>query len=462
MPLLYLKVLAVGPGQVGKTTFFKRLTGQMQWDIQTAQQETMPQGSTGQAEMQVVHIEYSNRTVAISLNRSTWDILEEIDLVKHISSLVSLLKMSEPSTADIKLGSHSGLEKSEANPIVEYTSSQSEQVLPEVCSVNDSEDEQEIQDNVKPTTHKRIKADENLQQLIQKEKVHVFLPSHEPTKIDKVISEFKKLRHSSMLTETTINLDAVINLADIGGQPAFLEMLPSLTVGPAMYLVFMKIIEGLKTQYPVRFRRQGNKTSTEHKEYMYTCEEVIFTALSSIACFGNSDEEVEQYVTDKTVSKRTNSLALLMGTFADALLKESKKDGNLKNEEVYKMEQQLKQQLTDTEFYTNDLIAFSDSTKGEVLFRIDNKNGGETEVRKYRKLLETFMERKFKKFNIPTPWLMFSICIKILALHEEKHDILFDDCVKIGKKLHMSKQMVTSRLAISPQVHWSSHVFSRK
>ena len=438
--LLYLKVLAVGPGQVGKSTFLKRLTGQMRWDIDTAQQETVPQGSTGQAEMQVVHIEYSKRTVAISISRSTWDILDETHLEKHISSLVSLLKTSEPSTADSKLESYSGHEKSEASPIVEFTSSQPEQVLPEVCSLSDSENEPEIQDHVKPT-HERIKADLNLQQLIKEEKVHVPLHSHEPTKIDKVLAKFRKLRDSGMLAERTINLDAIINLADIGGQPAFLEMLPSLTVGPAMYLVFMKIIEGLKTQYPVRFRCQGNKTSTEHKEYMYTSEEVIFTALSSIACFGNSDEDVEQYVTDKTVSKRTNSLALLMGTFADAL-KESKKDGNLKNEEVCKMEQQLKQQLTDTEFYTNDLIAFSDSTKGEVLFRVDNKSGGETEVRKYRKLLETFMEKKFKKFNIPTPWLMFSICIKILALHVGKHVVSFDDCVKIGKELHMSKQMV--------------------
>ena len=59
VPLLYLKVLAIGPGQVGKTTFLKRLLGQMQWDIDTATQESQPLGSTGQAEIQIVHIKYS-------------------------------------------------------------------------------------------------------------------------------------------------------------------------------------------------------------------------------------------------------------------------------------------------------------------------------------------------------------------------------------------------------------------
>ena len=423
--LLFLKVLAIGPGQVGKTTFIRRLTGQMQWDIDTAQQESLPQGSTGQAEMQVVHIEYSKRTVAINLAISQWEVLKESQLEKHISSLILLLKASH------------------------FEENECEEALSVVASSSDSEDEQATHNSVQDIERQifTTKKEERGQIIVvnpQKlQKRHLLLP--ESTKINKVLDKYEKLLRRCMLDDRTVSLDAVINLADIGGQPAFLEMLPFLTVGPAMYLVFMKIIEGLKTPYPVRFMREGNKTSTEHKECMYTSEEVIFTALSSIACFGNSDEDVEQYVSDKTASKRTISLALLMGTFADAL-KDSEKDSKLKREEVNKMEQQLKQQLTETDFYKDDLIAFSDSTKRQVLFRIDNKSGGKAEVKWYRKLLETFMERRFKKFSIPTPWLMFSICIKILALHEQKQVVSFDDCVEIGKKLNMSKQMVTVAL----------------
>ena len=446
--LLYLKVLAIGPGQVGKTTFIRRLTGQMQWDIDTAQQESLPQGSTGQAEMQVVHIEYSKTTVAIELGTSKWDVLEESQLEKQISSLVSLLKESQQSTVHSK--TDSGYIKSSAHPIptVVDHSVITEEVFSEITSSSNSEEKQE--DEEEPHIDEQEDSNQDnaaiLQQLSKKEQQQLlFLSPKESTKIDKVLTYFEKLRKDSILVDRAINLDAIINLADIGGQPAFLEMLPSLTLGPAMYLVFMKITEGLKTPYPVRFRREGNKTSTEHQEYMYTSEEVIFTALSSIACFGNSDEDVERYVSDTTASKRTVSLALLMGTFTDAL-KDSEKGSKVKRKEVSQMEQQLKQELAETGFYKDDLIAFSDSTKGEVLFRIDNKSGGETEVRKYKKLLETFMEKKFKKFNIPVPWLMFSICIKILALQEGKHIVSFHDCVEIGKQFNMSEQMVTVAL----------------
>ena len=477
--LLYLKVLAVGPGQVGKTTFIKRLLGQMQWDIDTAAQESQPLGSTGQAEIHVVHIEYSKRTVAIDLGISKWEILEESELEKHISSLVSLLKEPQSSTSDSEVNTDSGSERSapHTDPIFtvedhcidsasdevnddssseladeECYSSEPDEALLEHTSSSDSEDEDCALDCVEqPLVDERENMNqataETPQQLLIKERLEPSLISlKEPTKIDKVFIEFRKRRDGSMFVDRTIvSLDAIINLADIGGQPAFLEMLPSLTVGPAMYLVFMKITEGLKTPYPVRFRREGSKTSTRHKEYLYTSEEVIFTALSSIACFGNSDEDVEQYVSDKTAPKGTNSLALLMGTFADAL-KDSEEDSELQQDEVSKMEHQLNQQLTETDFYKDELIAFSDSTKGEVLFRINNKSGGEAEVKTYKKLLETFMEQKFKKFNIPTPWLWFSICIKILALHEGKHAVSFEDCVEIGERFDMSKQMVTVAL----------------
>ena len=280
--LLYLKVLAIGPGQVGKTTFIRRLTGQMQWDIDTAQQESLPQGSTGQAEMQVVHIEYSKRTVAIELDTSKWDLLEDSQLEKQISSLVSLVNKSQQSNLRSKTDSSYTI-KSGAHPIhtVEYQSEIPEEAFLEITSSSNSEDKQDDQDSEEePHTDEQEDSNQEveaiLQQLSTKEQQQLLLLSpKEPTKIDKVLTYFEKLRKDSVLVNRAINLDAIINLADIGGQPAFLEMLPSLTLGPAMYLVFMKITEGLKTPYPVRFRCEGNKTSTEHQEYMYTSEEVI-------------------------------------------------------------------------------------------------------------------------------------------------------------------------------------------
>ena len=436
--LLYLKVLAIGPGQVGKTTFIRRLTGQMQWDIDTAPQESLPQRSTGQAEMQEVHIEYSKRTVAIDLGLSKWDILEESKLEKQISSLTALLSHQ---------GTVSGSEITETHPIAsaEHLSSGPGQALSDISAVSALEGEQPVLSTKEQTLISKQDnevAELNSQELPKEERLELQSPTS--TKITKVLAKFQELRKlSSSQADSTTTPDAIINLADVGGQPAFLEMLPSLTVGPAMLLIFMKITEGLKTPYPVRFRREGSQSTTEHEEHTYTSEEIIFTALSSIACFGNLDEEVEWYVSDKVAPKRTNSLALLMGTFADAL-KDCKKDSNLKNE-VRQTEQQLMEQLKVTNFFKDGLVEYS--TKEEALYRIDNKSGGEAEVMKYRKLLERFMQKYFKKLNIPTPWLMFSICIKILAFQEGKQVVSFDDCVEIGKQLNiMPEQKVTVAL----------------
>ena len=73
--LLYLKMLAIGPGQVGKSTFLKRLKGQMKWDIDSAPQETHPQCSTGQAEMEQVYVSYSRQTMAVT-SSSQWHLFE--------------------------------------------------------------------------------------------------------------------------------------------------------------------------------------------------------------------------------------------------------------------------------------------------------------------------------------------------------------------------------------------------
>ncbi len=108
----------------------------------------------------------------------------------------------------------------------------------------------------------------------------------------------------------------LFNVADVGGQPAFLEMLPSLTIGPALYLVFMNLEQKLGSRYSVPFKCKDS-TMNLCKDYSYTSEEVLFSALSSIACFGHPDEQVEIYV-QKPASGDTeqkDSLALLVELF---------------------------------------------------------------------------------------------------------------------------------------------------
>ena len=69
---------------------------------------------------------------------------------------------------------------------------------------------------------------------------------------------------------------------DTGGQPAFLEMLPALTMGPAPYLISFRLNQELKQTYDYVSKKNEQVLLGDS---LYTVEEVIFQALSSIACF---------------------------------------------------------------------------------------------------------------------------------------------------------------------------------
>ena len=109
-----------------------------------------------------------------------------------------------------------------------------------------------------------------------------------PNEISDMFLEYETIRMKCKLNlqESDVEIvDTIINVADVGGQPAFLEMLPSLTIGPALYLVFMKLLQSLKKPYPVQYKSKKALKATVSEDYSYTTEEIIFSALSSIACF---------------------------------------------------------------------------------------------------------------------------------------------------------------------------------
>ena len=173
----------------------------------------------------------------------------------------------------------------------------------------------------------------------------------------------------------------------------------------------------------------------------YTLQEVIFCALSSIACFGLSDKEVEKYLTKENEAKKTSSLAVLFGTFADKIITED----NVTT--LANAESALKSLLESTIFYRNSLISFPnpdnpDHAGSQVFFQVNNQTGSEHEILRYRKLIQEIIEQKFQKYDIPTSWLGLSICLKILATKRATYKVSFYDCVKLGEHFKMNQKEV--------------------
>ena len=410
--LSYIKILALGPGQVGKSTFLYRLLGLMEGNILTADPKTQPQSSTGLTELHEACITYTSMTGAIMQER--WRVFDKSsDLQCQLDGLMSLVTEQRP--RKIPIHTAEGL-------------SSSNKQLPQQLQ---DEHENNIEDVQKPfpdTTKKaRLTATEDTLPSCHPS-LNMSSQSPQMCNINRTIKEFKQLQAECnlKLTSNKEKFHILFNIADIGGQPAFLEMIPALTIGPAFYLVFMKLLQGLTTQYPAAFKCKDGRGSNLCENYTYTSEEVIFTALSSIACFGHADEEIEKYIADS--GDKTSSLALLVGTFKDKI-----KDENF----LEKLDSQVKLQLDATDFYKKGLVFRTN------FLRVNNYSAPETEIEDQRRLFEVIFKQRFHKYVIPTRWLALSICLKLLARVENKYEVSFDDCVKLGNQLlGMKEEMV--------------------
>ena len=427
IPLLFLKMLAIGPGQIGKSTFLKRLMGLMKWDLDTAPQEAHVQRSTSLTEMKQVYVKYSRTLVQCefakvdgTLTNQWLPIKSEDEIQEQINVLMYLIakKDKEQNQSD--------------SDVARNTIEQPTTRKPEFQN-QDTNSEME-----NPTTNEKSS--------VKQEGVETTQSSDLAIEIFKALEEYENIRmkcklasqkssgHEQQDSGTSDSEMILINVADVGGQPAFLEILPSLTIGPAMYLIFMKLTQDIKTPYSVEFKPQSSTHKKVCSAYTYTTEEVIFSALSSIACFGHSDKKVESVIFHcKDAAKvATNSRVLLLGTYADEAT----------DDRIEKLEDQLWKQLKETKFYDEGLIEYTDD--GEVLMRVNNKSGGEEEVKEFKRLFETVIRNNFMIYEIPIKWIEFSVCLKLLAKQKNTYEISFSECKAIGesKPFNMKEDMI--------------------
>ena len=103
----------------------------------------------------------------------------------------------------------------------------------------------------------------------------------------------------------------LVNMVDTGGQPAFLEMLPVLTMGPALYLIFFRLDQELKKTYQIQHVSKS-KEGVQLGDSSYTVEEVIFQALSSISWFSCGSPK-------KAIMPKPSHAAVLIGTHKNLL-----------------------------------------------------------------------------------------------------------------------------------------------
>ena len=227
----------------------------------------------------------------------------------------------------------------------------------------------------------------------------------------------------------------IVYMQDTGGQPELMDMLPALTIGPSLYLLFCRLNDKLNDTFEVRYRDPS--VADEGAKSKLCLSDYILTIFSSIFCVHQAkqnrglDHKRDDSITKKKklLSKSSKTIAYIIGTFKDEL----KEDKEIK---IQKFDKELQEIIRNTKFFEEGLIKFKSQEEDVLVYPIDNRNGTVDEISKLQKFLENALKKDFEKVKIPACWFAFS-----LTLRSKQEKILsLTDCISCGSKCHMSKE----------------------
>ena len=398
LEILFVKMIFLGPPRLGKTTARRRLTGEIA-DISSAAEPEQP--STGAVESggNVVMRNISNTTALMM--PSEWSVMK--DLTEEARMLLQFIYNRNMKQNQSHVSSNEGSSK-EIHTEVSSEKLHSDKVVGEASNA------QITSDKNSPSS---LKEQGGL------EKPHGF------TEIPKLFLDAVNLKNIKHLFRDS----ALLKMEDTGGQPEFMDMLPALTIGPALYLLFCKLIDDLLSRYTVSYLDPTSGESSTPVESSYTVEEVLLTALASVSCFSSysaisevSEDEAHSSEVREILTSSFKSVAYIVGTHRDLV----------SEEQIEAFDQRLQHSIRSTDFFREDLVQFSSEKR--MILAIDNMNGGAKEIEKVRKFLETGIHQHFKKLRIPASWLVFSLFLRGRTERTANLDV----CDQLARQLYMS------------------------
>ena len=250
-----------------------------------------------------------------------------------------------------------------------------------------------------------------------------------------IYSVINKAMQSDQWDKVKYELEKITLLisTDTGGHAEFLDMYAALVSGPSFNLLFSSLKDDLDSPFKVYFTDE-NSESTEEYSSDLTVEEVLFPALSSIACFSDSfcaidstsssippvDTKVQNV---REALKSCQSKVMFVGTHKD----------EVNEEEFREKDRVLLERIENTEFYKKGLIEHFDGS--QLMLPVDNMYGDEDEMDKIRKRLMEVIS-SFKKIPIPASWLMLNLIIR----SKKCSTMSLEYCEEIAGNLKISKE----------------------
>ena len=375
LDMWFIKVIFLGAPRLGKTTARRRLGGEIA-DISSSGEAVQP--STGVVESGVVIRNLSRNTVLVT--PSQWSVCK--NLMEEARMIFQFLyNHTREKTINNVSNDDGNVDSPSSRAHIEEAS---------VSQINTSSPVKEFSKPSLPNVSSNRPKDSkrrNVQSKFVSEVAELFHIAAGP-------KYWKDIKH--LFKDT-----ALLKMEDTGGQPEFMDMLPALTIGPALYLLFCKLIDDLLSNYTVSYLSESGEFTTPVQS-TYTVEEVLLTALASVSCFNSysthisSDESSE----DKLLRSCNKSVAYILGTHKDLVTEQ----------EIAEFDEKLQNSIRSTDFFQKNLVQFS--SQDRMVLPIDNMHGGEDEIKKVRQFLEEGMKKHFKKLSIPASWLVLSLCLR--------------------------------------------------
>ena len=243
------------------------------------------------------------------------------------------------------------------------------------------------------------------------------------TEIGKIFKDLNNLLQSGEdLPDIPSNVKKMCHLQDTGGQKAFLKLLPTLSVGKALYLLFFNY-KDFKTMTRETVQMEGSSeevpTSTVYEQIDVIMQSLICVSTASI----NSSDNV----------------ALLVGTHVDEI--ESKAILDEVNDIVYKrVKPFLKRALE---------FAESGDDKGlreklVLKVAIENDKLCSNKPEDYVNVIMNIVDNKLKcseSEKLPASWYMFIIILRRLQ-HAGYSVLQYKHCEHIAKELYIQPSLL--------------------
>ena len=417
LELLFLKFLFVGPPRLGKTTARRRLMGEIT-DLISASEADQAHPSTGAVESghNMVVRNVSNTTAVVT--QAEWSSVENLSdeariLFRNFVDSIEARDIPKP-PPELSITHKSVSQTSHATSTSNVGRGHQPAATPE------------------PSLFNRFFSKMKSLKVGRQHNQYRDIPEQYQD-IPEVAAIFRESVKPDFWKEAKQSFKAYLRMEDTGGQPELMDMLPALTVGPGLYLLFFSYEFELKSEFNVFFQRSSGE-STLPEQSTLTLEEMLLSALSSISCSNSSANLMSAEETSSSdmhkILESSRSVAYIVGTHKDKVSEEC----------IASFDEELQSIIRNTDFFEKGIVQFC--SEGRLVVSMDNMGGGAEEVNELRNLLERAMENHFKKLRIPAVWLLFSLCLRM----KDVRTASMECCLELSSLFDMSPYETTVAL----------------